>query len=441
MLSLNAAKFSFVAGCCKMILESSLLKGAAVYSLSNIINAMIPFLLLPVLTRVLIPADYGVIAMFTSALGILAAFTGLSAHGAINSRYYEQDKIDFPGYVGSCFSILLFSTLITLAITTFFQAALSDFTTLPPFWLIMAVVTSGCNALIQIRLGIWLMGKKPFSYGVFQMLLSILNALLSLYLVLSLHQGYSGRLWGQVLAASVFACAGLASLYREGWINFRPRWDYVREGLVFGFPLMPHVIGNFLVSLADRFIINRQLGLKAAGIYMVAVQIAMGVLLVTDACNKTFIPWLYEKLTDPTPETKIKIVKITWVYFGVALVCACVLGLISHWIIFIVAGGAYENAAKPLSWLFLGQAFGGMYFMVTNYVFYMRQTMILSWITLFSGCSGIALTWFFVPIFGISGAGVSFAFAMLLRFLMTWYLANRVCPMPWFKLYRNPLSP
>ena len=54
-----------------MSLVKPLLQNAAVYSLSNILNAAIPFLLLPILTRVLLPADYGVLAMFNATLGIL----------------------------------------------------------------------------------------------------------------------------------------------------------------------------------------------------------------------------------------------------------------------------------------------------------------------------------------------------------------------------------
>ena len=417
--------------------SSSLVKSAAVYSASNILNAVIPFLLLPVLTRVLTPVDYGVIAMFTSLLGILGAFTGLSVQGAVNVRYVDRDKIDYPRYVGSCIFILLISTITTLGFVLLFQNPLSKFTAIPPFWLMLAVLVSGCIFLTQVRLGIWLMAKKPFAYGTFQVSQSLFNMGLSLFFVLLLHKGYQGRLWGQSLAVLAFALAAIVSLRVEGWVRFKPCLKYIQEGLAFGVPLVPHVIGGFLISLADRFIINKLLGLEAAGIYMVAAQIGMGMLLLSDAFNKAFVPWLYENLVNPSQEMKFKIVRFTWVYFGVALLFAGVMALLSHTIILIIAGAAYAEAAKPLVWLGLGQAFGGMYFMVTNYIFYKRKTMLLSWVTLLGGCVGVLLTWLLVPILGIAGAGVSFAFAMGLRFFMTWYLANKVYPMPWFELMKR----
>lgn len=412
----------------------SLVKNAAVYSASNILNALIPFILLPVLTRVLTPSDYGVVAMFTSFLGILGALTGLSVQGAVNVRYVDREKINYPRYVGSCIFILLISTVTTLGLVVLFRTPLSNFTAIPPFWLMTAVVVSGCTFLTQVRLGIWLMAKKPFAYGTFQISQSLVNMGFSLCFVLLLHKGYEGRLWGQTLAILVFAVSSIISLKVDGSVCFKPHRKYVQEGLAFGVPLLPHVIGGFFVSFADRFIINKLLGLNAAGVYMVAAQIGMGMLLLSDAFNKAFVPWLYENLVNPTQEVKLKIVRLTWIYFGVASLLAGVLAAAAPIIILVCSGPAYVEAVKPLMWLGLGQAFGGMYFMVTNYLFFKRKTALLSWITLLSGCAGLLLTWLLVPVLGITGAGVSFALAMGGRFLMVWYLSNKVYPMPWFKM-------
>lgn len=410
----------------------NLLQNAAVYSASNVLNLAIPFFLLPILTRVLAPAEYGVLAMFNATLGMFGALTGLSVHGAVSVRYIDRGKIAFPSYVDSCLCILLLSTLVTLSVVALFLNPLSKFSAIPPFWLLVAVIISGGNFLIQIRLGIWLMGKKAVAYGVFQVSLSLLNMGLSLALVLLLEQGYVGRLRGQTLATSVFAIIGLLSLVDAGWVKFRPRWEYISEALKFGVPLIPHVIGGLLISLADRFIINQKLGLEAAGIYMVAAQMGMGLALLADAFNKAFVPWLYEQLKADHPDCMRQIVKVTWFYFGIAMTAAAGFAMVAHCILLLVAGAKYVGAAPALAWIALGQGFGGMYLMVTNYLFYKRQTKVLAWVTLLAGGVGITLTWVFVPVLGITAAGLSFAIAMCLRFVLTWALAQRVCPMPWF---------
>jgi O-antigen/teichoic acid export membrane protein len=414
-----------------------LLKNAAVYSFSNILNAAIPFLLLPILTRVLVPADYGVLAMFNATLGILGAFTGLSVHGAVNVRFVDREEIDYPRYVGTCLFVLLTSTILTLGVVAIFLQPLSDFTAIPPSWLLVAVLISGSNFLIQVRLGIWLMGKKPVAYGAFQICLGLLNMGLSLLFVLALKYGYEGRLLGQALAIGCFAVMAVFSLRLTGWVVFLPKWDYVRESLAFGVPLVPHVIGGFLLAAADRFIINEKLGLEAAGLYMVAVQLGLGMGLITDAFNKAFVPWLYEQLKADNFATKKQIVRGTWVYFGIALVFAGIIALSSYLILYVVAGPVYVSASTALCWLAFGQAFGGMYLMVTNYIFYKRKTKTLAWITLITGFIGVALTYLIVPILGIVGAGIAFTCAMALRFFLTWIVAQKICPMPWFSSFRG----
>ncbi len=413
-------------------LMRALLHRAAIYSATNTLNALIPFLLLPILTRVLMPDDYGVIAMFFATVGVLGAFTGLSVHGAVNVRFVNRDKIDFPRYVGSCLSVLLMSTLLTLVVVLIFHAPLESITSLPIIWLLTAVIVSGCNIFIQIRLGIWMMAKKSVAYGAFQVLQSLLNIGLSLVFVLLLKLGYEGRLLGQLVAAIAFSVIGYLSLMRGGWVTLRPSREYVREALAFGVPLIPHVVGAFLTSLVDRFIIKQQLGLASAGIYLVAAQLGMGMGLLADAFNKAFVPWLYEQLRTADLATKRRVVAGTWAYFAIALALAGIVALLADWIVLFVAGTAYMEAAKALPWLALGQAFCGMYFMVTNYIFYVRKTSGLVWITLFSGCVGISLVWIFAPLFGIAGAGMAFAVAMFLRFVLTWVLAQKIYPMPWF---------
>ncbi|EIQ9127591.1 polysaccharide biosynthesis protein, partial [Escherichia coli] len=46
----------------------SLLKISSIYLFSNILNALIPFLLLPILTHNLTPNEYGQVAMFQTLI-------------------------------------------------------------------------------------------------------------------------------------------------------------------------------------------------------------------------------------------------------------------------------------------------------------------------------------------------------------------------------------
>src|SRR5690606_41322800 len=73
-----------------------------------------------------------------------------------------------------------------------------------------------------------------------------------------------------------------------------------------------------------------------------------------------------------------------------------------------------------------------MYLMVTNYIFYSRRTGLLSAATITSGLINLLLLVLLIKLLGLSGAAISFTIAMGVRFLLTWWVAQKRHPMPWF---------
>jgi len=416
----------------KIVVDKSLVLSSGIYLTSNILNAAIPFLLLPILTRYLSRAEYGLVGMFQMLLMFFGAFTGMSILGAANRKFFDRkDGLDFPAYVSSCVQIILASTALVLLLVYFSKDQLYIWTGVAPAWMLIAVLASAGQGLIQLRLGQWLVRKRSVPYGVFQVAHSSLNFSLSLMLVIGLSMGLEGRLTGQSVAHLTFGLAALAILRRSGLLKLVWRPDYVRDALAFGLPLIPHLVGICMLILMDRVIVKQLLGWENVGVYVVAVQLAMGLGMVTDAINKAYVPWLYERLKSGDQAVMRRIVLGTYAYFGMALLVALAVGLIGPWFVPWFAGEQYSEAGSIIGWLALGQAFNGMYLMVTNYVFYSERTVKLSLVTLASGATHLGLVYLLVTGYGIEGAAMSFAAAMGLRFLLTWIVAQQQHPMPW----------
>ncbi len=104
----------------------------------------------------------------------------------------------------------------------------------------------------------------------------------------------------------------------------------------------------------------------------------------------------------------------------------------------LMVGDQYSGAGQLIGWLCLGQGLAGMYLMVTNYVFYSKRTGMLSAVTIFSGVLNVGLLLLLVESRGLLGAAIAFSIAMGVRFLLTWWVAQRRYPMPWlYFLSRN----
>lgn len=373
--------------------------------------------------------------MFQTLLCALEAFVGLSVAGAAGRRYYDgaAARQSMAGFIGACVQLVLGAGAVVLGVMTLLREPLAAALGLPPQWMSWAVFVCACTALIGIRLGQWQVRHEARRFGLLQVAQGGLNMALSLLLVVGLAQGAAGRIEALVWTAGLFALLALALLRRDGLLRLQVwRPADLREALVFGLPLVPHFAGIFLLNAVDRFVIHAELGLAEAGVYMVAVQLANGMSLVFDALNKAYGPWLFERLQRDEPAEKRRIVRGTYAWFVLLLLGATVALQLGPAVVAWVAGPKFAHAGEVIGWLALGQAFSGMHYMVTNYIFYSRRTGALAVITAVSGVVNVLLLLVLVKPLGLQGAAMAFSLSMGLRFGLTWWVAQRQHPMPWF---------
>jgi O-antigen/teichoic acid export membrane protein len=411
------------------IFNSSLFRASGIYTITSIINAGIPFLLLPVLTRYLSPEDYGIVAMFSLLLSIIGVFTGLSVHGAINRVYFEKD-INFQEYVANCIFILFISSILTFIVVFAIKGFISNISGVPENWVLIAVILSFSQFLILSTLAIYQARMRAKEYSFIQIGQSLLNVLLTIFLVVILGLKWEGRLLAQFFAMFSFGIFSF-TLLNKYWTEWRFNIDYIKHALKFGIPLIPHAIAGMFMVATDRFIIKNLLGLKDAGIYTAGLQIGMIIQVLTTSFNKAYGPWLIEKLSKNDEQIKIKIVKFTYLYFILILVFAITFGLFSSPLVKFMLGRDFVASSEVVFWIALGNSFDGMYYMVVNYIFYAYKTYMLAWITFLGGLLNVIITFILTKINGIVGAAQAYAITLFITFILVWLLSAKVYKMPW----------
>ncbi|XQY91542.1 lipopolysaccharide biosynthesis protein [Metabacillus sp. HB246100] len=418
----------------KLLKNSILFKSSAVYTITNIINAAIPFLMMPILTRELSPIDYGIVSMFQVLIGIVAPFTGLSVNGAINRKYYDRDKIDFPKYVANSLILLISSTLMVAIIFALFSNAIADVSAFPEGWLWAVLVVSFSQFLITIVLVHWQVQVKPLFFGIFQISNTLLNVGLSIWFVVGLGFNWQGRIQGQVITTVVFAIIGFYILNKDGWIKWGLNKDYIKNGLHFGIPLIPHTLGAFIITMSDRLFLTNMVGVAETGLYTVGYQFGNMIGLVQDAFNKAWVPWLFGKLKSENENSKRQIVKITYIYFIAILALALLLSAIAPWFLSFFVGEEFKESGKYVLWVAVGYAFNGMYKLVANYIFYVEKTKYLAWLTFLTALLNIVFTYLLIKLNGPIGAAQATALAFFISFILTWILSSKLYKMPWLGL-------
>ncbi|TPW55869.1 oligosaccharide flippase family protein [Morganella morganii] len=421
------------------LLKNTFLKQSSIYLFSNILNALIPFILLPFFSQYLDTEAYGKIAIFQLIITGLGAIIGLNTVGAASRYYFEKSSFRQKIlYNNSGFSILIYSTIFILITSLIFSHSLTYFFNIPTHWIILAIVNSFGLFIIQFRLTYFQIKNNALKYSIYQVGNSIVNFILTIILISKFNLGEDGRVYSILISTFLFSALSLISLFRENLISFLyKKHKYIKNNLSFGLPLLPHVFGVFLLSSIDRFYISKYFDLSTAGIYMMAFQVSMGLLLVFDAMNKAFTPFLFRTLSSITEKDKNKIVKISYFLFIFCIVIGFISYLVSPILLVFFIGEKYVKSSQIVNLLCIGQTFQGLYLVITNYIFYAKKTLYLSFVTIFSGFFNMILLVMLVPEYGLIGASISFCISMAIRFIFTWFVSYKVYPMPWFSFLKK----
>lgn len=419
--------------------HSRFLTSALIYAGTSAIASGVPFFLLPILTRVLTPEEYGLAALFLLAVNFLTHFAGVGLSGATVVRYFDKDT-DFPTFVSACLRITAATTILTLLVVLALSPWVSPLLELSREWLLVAVISAGANAVILLRLTIWQAKRQPVYFGIYRIMNSISDISLSLFLVLALSYGWEGRAGGVAFSLLATATIGLLLMWRDGYATAAAGQSAYRDALGFGLPLIPHLVGGFLLMLADRIIIANVINVHAVGIYMTAAQIGLVLNLITTSINRAFSPWLMKNLSMADPSRDRRLVGATYIYCASLFAVAAIFSWLAVLALPSIAGPAFAEAAPIIPYVVMGTAFTGAYFMVTNYIFFKSRTGLLSGATLTTGLVSLFISYSMVSSFGVIGAGYAFLISQFILFAVTWFIASRVHAMPWGKPDFNVLK-
>ncbi|MGK2231975.1 MAG: O-antigen/teichoic acid export membrane protein [Colwellia sp.] len=414
------------------------LSNGVIYLVANVINAAVPFLLLPLLTRVLTPADYGLITMFTLTVTLLSALTGLSVHGAVSVRFFKVTKKELADYIGAALVVLLFSTLIILIIVSFDKVLLT-FTLLSKEWLLLACFVAATQFITNIKLALWQVRKEALKYGMLKISLTTCNALLSLFFIFIIAASWEGRAMGIALAAFSFSVLSLLLLFKNNDLNLVAKRSDLIHSLKFGVPLIPHTLGAALISMIDRFLIGNLVGKDALGIYMVSLQMAMILAIFADAFAKAYGPWLYELLSDNSKDNRLFAVGVTYVVFFSFLIIILPAYIFLKLIFSYFIGENFLQSMDFVLWFLIGYGFVGMYYALAGFYFFKEKTGQLSIITFSSGVFSAIITYFAVLKYGLLGGAASFAITNVFMFIIAFVNMKNVIELPW-KEFSNSLS-
>src|SRR3954470_10876782 len=94
-----------------------IIKHSTIYAVGNILRQVASFIMLPIYTRFLSPADYGVVGLLTFAMSIMEAFFGARLGEAMPKYYFQENAVDRKcAVISTAFMITATSSALTAGV-------------------------------------------------------------------------------------------------------------------------------------------------------------------------------------------------------------------------------------------------------------------------------------------------------------------------------------
>lgn len=413
--------------------RSAILRAGFIYTVGNALSSGVPFLLLPVLTRALSPADYGMVVSFFLLVTFSNSLAGLNVHSAVAVKWFRREGGDFRSVVGTALWLAAGTTLMCGIVLLCCAPILRTRLELAPLYWFLAAVQNGGVVVVGVRAALWQSQGLAFRAASMQVATAILNLVLSLFAVFVLSLGGAGRIMGSVAASLISAAVAIRLLFTAGDARSSGSVTDLRWLLRFGLPLVPYALTSALLANADRFSVSAILGRNALGIYGAAAQLGMIVNVLNDAFIKALSPWMYSQLAKQSARSRLRVVGAAYLLVPVwaAIAVALWLGLLT--VGSVILDSRYRAAIDLSLWFLLGGAVTAVGSNVNGLFFFTSKNEWLTVATVSSAIAAAVLAPVLASTLGLKGAAVSFLIIQLLLMLLAWLLSLRIQPMPWHR--------
>ena len=249
-------------------------RDAALYSLGVILGRAVSFLMLPVYTRFLSPADYGILQLLDLTVDVAAIFFTAGATSGVQRFYFKTPD---PAARARLLSTTYFLVL-TLAVT----GALALVAASPwiwkyglkeagkPWFISIAAANFALGTLMTLPLNFAQTSQRPRLYVGISLTKLVMQLSLNILFIVILKVGVAGLLFSTFITNLILGSGLAVWLFRQTGIHFE--MGIVRELRRFGVPYQLTWAGSFLLTFGDRFFLQAGPGVAAVGLYSMAYQ-------------------------------------------------------------------------------------------------------------------------------------------------------------------------
>ncbi len=331
---------------------------AGLYVVGFALRRALSVITMPVLTRYLSTAGYGVLAIVGSMQNMLEVFYEMGLGSAATRFYYDADD---PKQRRRLFATLLvFSSLATAALTGLLFLVGPMLWGLVggeiPFYPYLALTLGGVflgNFAVLPRVLFRVCNQVPTFFRL-SLAQSVLTVALSLVCVIWLEMGPLGPVLATFVVAALFTGVYLAYLWP--WVKGAVDWRWPAGPFGSALPEIPLRWGRWALRASDRLILRHFTSLSTVAFYSVGTSIAkMPFDLVGNGIHWAIVPFFYATATQESEKRSTTLFARIATYNVLILVALGLATIVfAHEFITILASARYAEAEQVVPLVVVG---------------------------------------------------------------------------------------
>ncbi len=373
---------------------------------ANGLNRLFAILAAPILTRVLGPAPYGVMALVGTATSLASVFSLLGIDMGYVRFYFSKTSTSNPAVENFCWRYAIFSS-VTIGVLSVFLWQILLAKPYNNFFIALVVAITiilfVANTMSQTGARL----REKYGRIGLAMIASGITATLSTIMLATLWRADEWPLLiGFILGFFMsFAITGLPkgnSLTRPSGLTAREKWSIIRLGL----PGLVTGTMYWILSSSDRWFLKRFWGEQVLGIYSFAYNVGIIGIIVNTALVLTWFPEsirAYEK----DSEGASAVLGETW---GVLALLLCLVWLmvasLGGDIILFLADSRFHPGAAYVPWVAGGVYFYGMAQLANTGLLISKNMKPAAQLWLIGGILNLISNYFVIRMWGAYGAAI-----------------------------------
>jgi len=366
------------------------------------LGRLVSLVMLPILSRAFVPADYGAIDLLAVAYGFLIICIPMNVTTGLQKFYYQNSGLDVRQLVTSC---CFFLTLLTIVVAIGLAAGgnyLSELIVggvdlrravqLLAFCLPIEIFFNCLLLLLRLQ-------RKALYFSLINILRVILTPALTYVWVVLLSSGIDGVFISKLITLSILTLLTFIFERRNfsSVISFAP----FKQMLLYAIPGHPSLIIKSLMNILPRYVLSVFASLSAVGLFGIAFRVTSVLNMGVEAFNRAWNPFAFANAGKPEERQLYELIFKTFafglIFFGLGL------SLYAREVLMVLTPVEYHSAHLLVGGVTFFTGVRGLVLIYSTALYSVNQVKWTSYLTAFQLMVFLAAAAVLVPRYQTSG--------------------------------------